>query len=257
MKPFLLITTRSEDNAAHEEHRDYLALTGLAPQHLIWHRLERTPLGRVDLNDYSGVILAGSPYNATDPEDVKSATQRRAESQLDDLLDDIVARDFPFFGACYGVGTLGRHQGAVINRTYGENTSSTTIALTDHGQEDALFGRLPSVFDAFVGHKEAVFQLPAHAVLLATSPRCPVQAFRIGQNLYATQFHPDLTNDGLVTRIQVYRDHGYFSPDSITELISTVRRADVTASHRVLRLFVERYSTPATARVAHGHAVRA
>ena len=34
--------------------------------------------------------------------------------------------------------------------------------------------------------------LPPTAVLLATSPRCPVQMFRVKQNLYATQFHPEL-----------------------------------------------------------------
>ena len=34
--------------------------------------------------------------------------------------------------------------------------------------------------------------LPRHAVLLASSPTCPVQAFRIGSHVYATQFHPEL-----------------------------------------------------------------
>ena len=32
-----------------------------------------------------------------------------------DLLDRVVEADFPFFGACYGVGTLACHQGAVVD----------------------------------------------------------------------------------------------------------------------------------------------
>ena len=39
--------------------------------------------------------------------------QHRVERELSALLDEVVARDFPFFGACYGVGTLGVHQGGV------------------------------------------------------------------------------------------------------------------------------------------------
>ena len=44
------------------------------------------------------------------------------------LLDRLVAADFPFLGACYGVGTLGVHEGAVIDGTYGEPIGP----VTDH-----------------------------------------------------------------------------------------------------------------------------
>ena len=47
---------------------------------------------------------------------------------------------------------------------------------------------------------------------LATSPACPVQAFRVGRHVYATQFHPELDLAGVCTRIEVYKDAGYFPP---------------------------------------------
>ena len=81
-------------------------------------RIEQAPLGTVDLDQWSGIILGGGPFQASDPEDAKSATQRRVESELSALLDDVVERDFPFLGACYGIGTLGRHQGAVIDQLF-------------------------------------------------------------------------------------------------------------------------------------------
>ena len=53
-----------------------------------------------------------------------------AVEELDTLLDEIVERDFPFFGACYGVGTLGVQQGGVVDRTYAEPVSCVPISLT-------------------------------------------------------------------------------------------------------------------------------
>ena len=118
--------------------------------------------------------------------------QHRVERELSALLDEVVARDFPFFGACYGVGTLGVHQGGVIDRTYAEPISAVRIRLTEDGLADPVLAGMAAEFDAFVGHKEACSVLPPGAVLLAGSAACPVQMFRVKQNLYATQFHPEL-----------------------------------------------------------------
>ena len=105
-----------------------------------------------------------------------------------------------------------------------------------------MLAGLPATFDAFVGHKEACSVLPPGAVLLATTPACPVQMFRVRTNLYATQFHPELDHDGIVTRIRVYQHAGYFPPEEIDDLIGRVVLADVTESTKVLRNFVERYA---------------
>ena len=53
---------------------------------------------------------------------------------------------------------------------------------------------------------------------LATSAACPVQAFRVGQNVYATQFHPELDLEGICTRIEVYKNAGYFDPSEAETL---------------------------------------
>ena len=112
MKPFLLLASRAEDVAAEEEYRSYLRFGGLDESELRRIRLEAAPLPELDLADYSGVIVGGSPFTSSDPPEHKSETQHRVERELAGLLDRIVAQDFPFLGACYGVGTLGRHHGA-------------------------------------------------------------------------------------------------------------------------------------------------
>lgn len=242
MKPFLLLATRIEDDAADDEYAAFLRHGGLNEGELVRHRLERDPMGDLDPGDWSGIMVGGSPFNCTDPLESKSEVQLRVEREFAALLDQVVARDTPFLGACYGIGTLGIHQGAVVDRTYGEAVGAVPISLTDAGRDDQLLKDVPEVFEAFVGHKEAVSALPAHALLLASSPTCPVQMFRIGENVYATQFHPELDIDGLCTRIDVYKHAGYFPPEEAESVKAAARASQVRYPHTVLRSFVTRYA---------------
>lgn len=242
MKPFLLLASRAEDAAAEDEYAAYLRYGGLVPEQLRRVRLEAAPLPHLDLAEYSGVIVGGSPFTSSDPAEKKSDTQHRVERELAGLLDRVVEQDFPFLGACYGVGTLGRHQGAVIDRTFGEQLGGVEIELTQAGLADPILRGMPRRFTAFTGHKEACSSLPSHAVLLASSRACPVHMFRIKQNLYATQFHPELDAEGLVTRIDIYRHAGYFPPESAEELMAAARTFTVTEPMTILKNFVARYA---------------
>ncbi|WP_026533474.1 glutamine amidotransferase [Arthrobacter sp. H41] len=242
MKPFLLLATRAEDAAADAEYSSFLRFGGLEPHQLHRVRAEAGPLPSVDLGAYSGILLGGSPFNSSDPEEDKPVNQRRVEGELNELLHRVVATDFPFFGACYGVGTLGRHQGAVIDRTYAEPIGAIRISLTRDGATDPLLAGLPPEFDAFVGHKEACTTLPAGAVLLASSGTCPVQMFRVKRNLYATQFHPELDVEALVGRIDIYRNAGYFPPEEADVYMERTRASRVDQPSRILGNFVERYA---------------
>jgi GMP synthase (glutamine-hydrolysing) len=241
VKPFLLLAIRAEDAAADNEYDSFLALSGLAESELRRIRLEQRALGEVDLSEWSGILLGGGPFNYSDPAELKTPVQRRVEADLHGLLDRVVNADFPFLGACFGIGALGRHQGAEVDRQYGEPVGAVKITLTPPGQQDPLLSGLPAVFHAFTGHKEAISRLPGHAVLLASSARCPVQAFRIGTNVYATQFHPELDMAGLCTRIEVYKHAGYFDPDQADEILAQAARSDVSLAPTILREFVARY----------------
>ncbi|MFC3298448.1 glutamine amidotransferase [Arthrobacter agilis] len=242
MKPFLLLATRAEDFAADAEYRSFLRYGGLAEGELRRIRLESGPMPELELADYSGIFLGGSPFNSSDPEESKSDVQVRVEHELGGLLDRVVPEDFPFFGACYGVGTLGRHQGAVVDTTYAEPIGAVEVTLTDDGAVDPLLAGLPPSFAAYVGHKEACAALPPSAVLLASSATCPVQMFRVGQNVYATQFHPELDVEALVGRISTYRHAGYFPPEQADEYMARARATTVDQPEAILRAFVARYA---------------
>jgi len=250
VKPFLLLAIRADDAAADNEYESFLACAGLHERDLRRHRLEQRPLGNVELQDWSGIFLGGGPFNASDPEGSKSPVQRRVEADLRGLFDRVVSADFPFLGACYAIGTLGGHQGAAVDRRYAEPIGAVPVTLTREGRRDPLLAGLPATFDAFVGHKEAISRLPDHAVLLASSPDCPVQAFRVGSGVYATQFHPELDAAGLCTRIEVYKHAGYFDPAQAGELKAQAHRSNVTCPPAILRRFVRRYARTTPARTS-------
>jgi GMP synthase (glutamine-hydrolysing) len=261
VKPFLLLAIRAEDAAADNEYDSFLSLSGLGEGELRRIRLEQRALGQVDLSDWSGILLGGGPFNYSDPEELKTPVQRRVEADLAGLLDQVVSADFPFLGACYGIGALGHHQGAVVDRRYAEPVGAVEITLAPAGRRDPLLGELPVAFQAFTGHKEAISHLPgpaaaggkaSRAVLLASSAGCPVQAFRVGGNVYATQFHPELDVAGLCTRIEVYKHAGYFDPDEADEIKARAARSDVTWPPAILRGFVRRYSQPLHVRAQAG-----
>jgi GMP synthase (glutamine-hydrolysing) len=252
VKPFLLLAIRAEDAAADNEYDSFLSLSGLGEGELRRVRLEQHTLGRVDLDDWSGILLGGGPFNYSDPVELKTPVQQRVEADLAGLLDQVVSADFPFLGACYGIGALGRHLGAVVGRRFAEPVGAVEIRLTPAGRRDPLFGELPAAFQAFTGHKEAVSSLSAPAVLLASSASCPVQAFRVGGNVYATQFHPELNVAGLSTRTEVYKHAGYFEPDEADEIMARAARSDVTWPPAILRGFVRRYGQRALTRAQAG-----
>lgn len=244
-RPFLMVQTRPEDDAAAAETEAVRRLGGFDGDQLRVLRLDREdrPVDWAsELADVAGVVLPGSPFTGADPEEDKSDVQRAVEAELVRLMDVVVDGDVPFLGCCYGVGTLGRHVGGVVDTTYREAPGPIEVTLTDEGAADPLLAGLPASFTAYVGHKEAVRELPSSAVLLATGEACPVQMFRVGEHLYATQFHPELDQAGLLQRLEIYADHGYFEEHEAEQMYASIHAADAPLPPRILSAFRTRYA---------------
>ena len=123
---------------------------------------------------------------------------------------------------------------------YPEAVGAVDITATREGEQDDLCKDFPSVFRGFVGHKEGVIDPPSGCTVLARSSTC-VQMLRVGNNVYATQFHPELDADGLALRINIYKHAGYFAPEEADLLIANAQQEAITWPELVLRRFVERY----------------
>ena len=240
-RPFLVIQLRPEDEAADSEFRAILRYSGLRENEVVRARVEHTGLPDIELSDYSAIIVGGSPFDMSTPEDAKSEIQINIENDFMTLFERIVELDFPFLGACSGNSLLGKFCGARISKRYGEPVGGVDIVLTDEGTRDPLLKGFPRTFRALLGHKEACDDVPPGTVLLASSATCPVQMFRLGNNVYATQFHPEADLEGFTVRINVYKSHGYFAPETAQDLIAAVANEDTPLAKRILDRFARRY----------------
>ncbi len=242
MKPFLIIQSRAEDEAANSEFNAILKRADLRKNDVERIRVEQGPLPKINLDDYSAVIVGGSPFDFTTPEDEKSDTQKRVEKEMLEIADKIVKRDFPYLGVCSGNGLMGTYFGVPVTKKYAEPVSAVDLYLTEEGKNDPILKGVPDKFRALVGHKEACEIAPAEAVLLVYSDTCPVEMFRVKNNIYATQFHPEADPDEFEVRINIYKDYGYFPPESAEELIDEIKNEVITEPFKVLRNFAEKYA---------------
>jgi len=242
MKPFLILQLRSIHEAADNELDAFLFYGGLKKLEIQRIRMEENGIPDLNLNDYSGIICGGGPSNVSDPKENKSQAQLRFEADLTRLYPQIIEKDFPFLGACYGIGSLTNYLGGEVSTSnYAEEVGLSIINLTEEADSDPLTKGLQKKFKAFTGHKEACQNLVTGATLLASSAKCPIQMIRYKNNIYATQFHPELDKEGLSLRINIYKNHGYFSPERAESIIDQIQYEDVTVPELILKRFVERY----------------
>ena len=243
MRRFLILQLRPETDASDAEYASFLKRGHLAPEQTLRIRVDQQDLpADLDPLDFAGVIVGGGPGCVSDPEDSKPPQEARVEAQIMALMPRILTADHPFMGCCYGLGILASHLGGAVSKAqYGEPVGPTDCTLTPDGMADPLLQGLPAQFQAFVGHKEAVQALPDGCTHLVASAPCPVQMIRHGQNVYATQFHPEADAHDFEERIRIYRNHGYFPPDDADRLIAECHAAEVTIPGEMLRRFVGRF----------------
>lgn len=237
MAPLVYLCARPQEGAAAAEYESFRTAMRLDE-----HELERWDLVHEELpTDFAtrwrGAVVGGSPFNLTDPESTKTADQRALETGLARLAASAAAGETAALFTCYGIGVATRTLGGEVTRAYPEDTGPTSVTLTADGREDPLFGPLAQHFTALTAHKEGTARLPDGAVLLATNEGCPVQAYRIGDRLYATQFHPEPTGRAFTERMAVYRDDGYFAAHDYERISAQVLSASLSEPPRLLRAF--------------------
>jgi GMP synthase (glutamine-hydrolysing) len=242
MKQFLLLQLRPEEEASDDEYRALLEKGGLDEGQVRRVRLEREEMPEVDHASLAGIIVGGGPGCVSDPAHLKTTIEKHIEDEVMSLMPAVIANDVPFLGCCYGIGILAHHLGASVSKErYSEPVSVVRVALTEAGRTDPVLAGIGSTFDAFVGHKEAVQELPPGCVHLVAGETCPFQMIRWGKNVYATQFHPEADGEVFALRIQIYRDKGYFAPEDADRLTAEARLGNPHAGQAILRNFVERY----------------
>ncbi|WP_369137543.1 type 1 glutamine amidotransferase [Modestobacter versicolor] len=138
-----------------------------------------------DLTGHHGVLVLGGPQSSLDDDTVSPELVG-----VRHLLGQAVAADVPTLAICLGAQLLAQVGGGSTRAGEdGPEVGATLVAKRDAADADPLFGPLPLSPDVLQWHHDEVDRLPPGATLLASNPRYPHQAFRVGRQVYGLQFH--------------------------------------------------------------------
>ena len=180
------------------------------------HRLEEwslawdTPLPR-PLDAYDAVLVFGGAMHAD--QDRRHPWLRDENFFLNRLLD----LHTPVLGICLGAQLLAKAAHAPVHPAGEFEIGWCPVELTGDAADDPLLGRLPESFTAFQWHYYT-HGVPAGGVELARSRVC-TQAFRLGDNAWGVQFHPEVT----LQQIQSWVDEEDALPVDVDALMSETR----------------------------------
>jgi GMP synthase (glutamine-hydrolysing) len=173
------------------------------------------------LSSYGGVILGGSgdfdfDGGRSDDDEAKKISYEILD-RLRPLFSYIFDHDIPTLGICYGHQLVGAFAGAqVVNDHEQKKTRSHQVRLLTEAHEHFLFSGLPNEFFAHYGHKDSLDRIPEGATLLIEGGRqCRVSALKYKNNIYTTQFHPELTGADMIERIK--NAPGYLPEGQVVE----------------------------------------
>ena len=246
VKPFLFLGTRAEDDVADGEYEAVLRFAGLdrarrcAGSGSSGGRSARSTstTGRAS----SSAAARSTPATAgAEVGDAAAASRPTCASSPTRVVDG----DFPFLGACYGIGILGHASRRRRRPDLRRADRPGAVRLTDEGRRATRSSAtLPDAVRRVPRPQGGRPRLPEGAVLLASSPR-PARCRRSGSARTSTP--PSSTRSstfpGCCTRIEVYRHHGYFRPRDVEVVLARASTGVVTEPPRLLAAFAERLRT--------------
>lgn len=139
------------------------------------------------LDSYDALLVLGGEMGAYDDIDFPWLAEVRR------MLSGAVAQQLPVLAICLGAQLLAAATGGQVRPIRkGPEVGTQLVAKRDVAAEDPLLGPLPLTPDVVQFHNDE-FSLPPSAQLLASSPKCDNQAFRLGDCAYGLQFHIETT----------------------------------------------------------------
>ena len=182
---------------------------------------------------HAGILVTGSGAMVSDREPWSEATSGWLRAAVEDGV--------PVFGICYGHQLLAHaFGGRVADNPAGREMGTIEVVPTPAAAGDPLFGDASAPFRAQATHLQSVLEPPAGAVLLARTALDACAAFRLGEQAWGVQFHPEFSarhmQGYIAARAPTLRAEGH---DPIA-MHAAVRSAPVARA--ILRQFIRHAS---------------
>ena len=179
---------------------------------------------------YRAALITGSPAMVTDREPWSEDTAA--------WLREAAAAGLPMFGVCYGHQLLAHALGGKVGyNPTGSELGTQTVELLPPAAGDQLLDGLPASFPAQMLHAQTVLQPPPGAAVLARSDQDPHQMFRVGPNVFSTQFHPEFGPDFVRAHLERYQRKYMAENLDVPGLAANVRATPVAGG--LLRRFLD------------------
>ncbi len=162
--------------------RAFLAILG-AEERFVVIDAQKEPLPEPT---WQGIIVTGSALSTYDPD----PSIRKSE----ELIKRAADKGVPIFGICFGHQLLAQTFGGKVEKCpRGWELGTVSVSVNPKVQDDPLFAGLPKQFNVQQSHGDVVSELPSGAICLAENSHWPIQACRLGETIWGTQFHPEFT----------------------------------------------------------------
>jgi GMP synthase-like glutamine amidotransferase len=140
------------------------------------------------LDPYEALVVMGGPMDVFEEDQHPwLIAEKRA------IREWVAGRGRPYLGLCLGHQLLADALGGRVERMATPEVGMMRVETTEAARGDALYGGLDRAMDCLQWHGCEVTALPKGGVVLASSPACAVQAFRLGACAYGLQYHVELT----------------------------------------------------------------
>lgn len=146
-----------------------------------------------DVQGFDGMLIGGSPSSVHD-EDAWI-------DRLLALIRESFAAGVPVAGACFGHQAIAKALGGVVGPNAGGfvlGTAETEVVAPAPWMDPVRTFRLAAA------HGEQVTALPPGAEVVGRTEGCAAACYRIGERVFATQYHPEMTPEFLAALVEEF-----------------------------------------------------
>jgi GMP synthase (glutamine-hydrolysing) len=148
-----------------------------------WYLGDKAPI----LDSFDALVVMGGPMGVYDEQEYPWLAEEKG------LINSAIDAGKIVLGICLGAQLIACARGAKVTRNPQKEIGWFPLTLQPYLEHNPIAQALNSI-DVFHWHGDT-FALPAGATWLASSDACQHQAFSLGDNVFAFQFHLETTRD--------------------------------------------------------------